>query len=137
MTKAVAAKKTSAAKSTGPAARKVASKAVAKPASKAAPAKAAKTVKAVKAPAPKAAVPKAAADKPKKSKLVRDSFTMPENEYALIGKVKKACVGAGFEIKKSELLRIGIALLAQLDLKKLQAAQQALTPLKTGRPKKK
>ncbi len=129
MTKPAAAKKTSAAKSTGPATRKVASKAADKPASKAAPAKAVKTVKAT--------TPKAAADKPKKPKLVRDSFTMPENEYALIGQVKKACVGAGFEIKKSELLRIGIALLAQLDLKKLQAAQQALTPLKTGRPKKK
>ena len=72
-----------------------------------------------------------------KTKLIRDSFTMPENEYALISQVKKACIGAGFEIKKSELLRIGIALLAKMEPKKLKLAQQALVPLKAGRPKKK
>ncbi len=75
-------------------------------------------------------------EKPKKAKLVRDSFTMPESEYALIGTVKKACVGAGFEIKKSEILRIGVTLIAKLDPKKIQAAQATLLPLKAGRPKK-
>ncbi len=62
---------------------------------------------------------------------------MPDNEYALIAQVKKACVAAGFEIKKSELLRIGIALLSKMDPAMLRSAQQALTPLKAGRPKKK
>ncbi len=74
--------------------------------------------------------------KPKKAKLVRDSFTMPDTEYALIGTVKKAGLAAGVEIKKSEILRIGIALVAKLDAKKLKAAQAALLPLKAGRPKK-
>jgi len=74
--------------------------------------------------------------KPKKPKLVRDSFTMPEQEYALLGQVKKACHAAGIDIKKSELLRIGVVQLAAMDLKKLKAAQAALTPLKAGRPKK-
>ncbi len=97
---------------------------------KAAPAKSARVAK------PAANAPKAA-DKPKKTKLVRDSFTMPDNEYALIAQVKKACVAAGFEIKKSELLRIGVALLAKMEPKALQASQQALAPLKAGRPKKK
>lgn len=76
------------------------------------------------------------AEKQKKPKLVRDSFTMPEAEYALLAQLKKACLGAGFEIKKSELLRIGVAQLANLDAKKLKAAQATLTPVKTGRPKK-
>lgn len=111
-------------------ATKAASRPAAKPTVKTAPAKA------VKAAAP-AKAPKVAADKQKKPKLVRDSFTMPENEYALISQVKKACIGAGFEIKKSELLRIGIALLAKMEPKKLKLAQQALVPLKAGRPKKK
>jgi hypothetical protein len=76
------------------------------------------------------------AEKPKKPKLVRDSFTMPEDEYALLAKIKKNCVAAGFEIKKSELLRIGVSLLAGMDPKKLQAAQKSLPELKAGRPKK-
>ncbi len=93
---------------------------------------------AAKAPA-SVSKPKAApvrAEKPKKPKLVRDSFTMPEDEYAQLAKIKKSCVAAGFEIKKSELLRIGVSLLAGMDTKKLQAAQQSLQQLKAGRPKK-
>ncbi len=101
------------------------------------PVKVEKAEKPAKTVKPVSAAPKAAAEKAKKPKLVRDSFTMPDNEYALIAQVKKACVGAGFEIKKSELLRIGIALLAKMDPKALQQAQQALAPLKAGRPKKK
>lgn len=76
------------------------------------------------------------ADKPKKPKLVRDSFTMPEQEYALLGQVKKTCHAGGLDIKKSELLRIGVAQLAAMGLKKIKAAQTALTPLRAGRPKK-
>ncbi len=74
--------------------------------------------------------------KAKKSKLVRDSFTMPAAEYAQIAAMKKACLGAGFEIKKSEILRIGVSLLSRMDPKKIRAAQAALEPLKAGRPKK-
>lgn len=89
---------------------------------------------ATKPAAKPAAKPKA--EKVKKPKLVRDSFTMPEQEYALLAELKKACLAAGVEIKKSELLRIGVAQLAGMDAKKLGAAQAALTPLKAGRPKK-
>ncbi len=78
----------------------------------------------------------AAKDKARKPKLVRDSFTMPEQEYAVLSQVKKACLKAGFEIKKSELLRIGVALISQIDLATLQTVLSALPQLKTGRPKK-
>lgn len=77
-----------------------------------------------------------AREKARKPKLVRDSFTMPEQEYAVLGQVKKACLKAGFEIKKSELLRIGVALIDQTDLVTLKAVLLALPQLKTGRPKK-
>lgn len=84
-----------------------------------------------------AAKPVAAArEKARKAKLVRDSFTMPEAEYAVLGKVKKASLKAGFNVKKSELLRIGVALVDQLGVTQLQAALAGLTPLKAGRPKK-
>jgi hypothetical protein len=99
----------------------------AKPAAKA-PKKAAKP-----APAPSAETVK---EKARKPKLVRDSFTMPEQEYAVLGQVKKACLKAGFEIKKSELLRIGVALISQIDLATLQSVLAGLPQLKTGRPKK-
>jgi len=61
---------------------------------------------------------------------------MPEAEYAVLGAVKKACIKAGFEVKKSELLRIGVALIQNLELAKLKAVLAALPPLKAGRPKK-
>lgn len=67
--------------------------------------------------------------------LVRDSFTMPEEEYAVLAEVKKACLKAGVEIKKSELLRIGVALVRQLDLASLQNVLASLPQLKTGRPR--
>ena len=69
-------------------------------------------------------------------KVVRDSFTMPTKEYAKIAKVKEACLKAGFQIKKSELLRIGIAVISDMGPKKLKSAQAKLDPIKTGRPKK-
>jgi hypothetical protein len=74
-------------------------------------------------------------EKMRKTKLVRDSFTMPEQEYAVLGQVKKACLKAGFEIRKSELLRIGVALISQLDMATLQQVLASLPQLKTGRPK--
>ncbi|KQN78826.1 hypothetical protein ASF04_21945 [Duganella sp. Leaf61] len=131
-----------------PAAAKVAPKAAAKPATKAAakaaPKAAAKpAVKASKPatkqatkPAAKTAAVEAGADKARKDKLVRDSFTMPEQEYAVLGQVKKTCLKAGIEIKKSELLRIGVALISQIDLATLKKVLASLPQLKTGRPKK-
>jgi hypothetical protein len=130
-------------------------KPVVKPASAVAPKKpvAAKSVagkavaKPVKAPiAPKAAAkpvaPRAAAkpveqpkEKVKKAKLVRDSFSMPESEYAILGAVKKACLKAGIEVKKSELLRIGVALIQKMDVAALKVVLAGLSPLKAGRPK--
>ncbi|MEG1328424.1 MAG: hypothetical protein RSD99_26220, partial [Janthinobacterium sp.] len=110
-------------------AAKPAAKAAAKPVAKAA----AKPAAVKKAPAPKVAAVK---EKARKPKLVRDSFTMPEAEYEVLGQVKKACLKAGFEIKKSELLRIGVALISQIDLATLQNVLAGLPQLKTGRPKK-
>lgn len=72
----------------------------------------------------------------KKPKLVRDSFAMPENEYEVLREVKKACMKAGIDIKKSELLRVGVALLKKQAPNEIQATLSALMPLKAGRPKK-
>jgi hypothetical protein len=87
-------------------------------------------------PATKAAKP-AKAEKPvkaKKQKLVRDSFAMPEGEYALIGEIKKRLAG---EYKKSELLRAGVIVLAALNDTELKAVMGHIERIKTGRPSKK
>lgn len=73
--------------------------------------------------------------KPNKPTLVRDSFTMPENEYAAIAAMKKRCLGAGVPAKKSEILRAAIASLAKSSDTALLAAIRRLEVIKTGRPK--
>lgn len=75
-------------------------------------------------------------DAPKvKAKLVRDSFTMPKQEYAQITGVKQRAAKLGRPTKKSEVLRAAVALLSALPDGALLAALQALASIKTGRPK--
>ncbi|HEY8606322.1 MAG TPA: hypothetical protein VIM12_04310 [Noviherbaspirillum sp.] len=93
------------------------------------------TGKSGKTVAGKSAKPAAEA-RPKKPKVIRDSFTMPEAEYAVLGEVKKACLKAGIEVKKSELLRVGVALLKRLDTAGISEVLAGLPSLKAGRPKK-
>jgi hypothetical protein len=120
---------------------KVATKPTAKPATKVAtkPVTKALVKSAVKPAAKPATAAKAVQGtmhKAKKEKLIRDSFTMPESEYAVLGQVKKACISAGVEVKKSQLLRIGLLLLSQTDVTRLANLIASLAPLKAGRPKK-
>lgn len=74
--------------------------------------------------------------KAKKVKLVRDSYAMPETEYARIGEMKKRLAALGAEVKKSELLRGGIAVLAALNDAELKAVMARVERIKTGRPSK-
>lgn len=74
--------------------------------------------------------------KVKKTRLVRDSYAMPETEYAQIAVLKKRLAGLGGEAKKSELLRAGIALLAALNDAELKAVMGRVERIKTGRPAK-
>jgi hypothetical protein len=115
---------------------KPSAKAAARPAAKKpvpAPAKPVAVKSPAPAPAPKATAP---AKPPKlKAKLVRDSFTMPQSDFALIAVLKERALGFQRPTKKSELLRAGLQALAGLNSTSLQAALNALTPLKPGRPK--
>lgn len=95
-------------------------------------------VKSSAKPATKAA-PKPAAKKTKKAqkvKVVRDSFTMPQSEYQKIAEIKAACLKAKMHVKKSEVLRAGLKLLAELNAAKLKLVLSGLEKIKTGRPKK-
>ncbi|MGC2165933.1 MAG: hypothetical protein WA632_07970 [Gallionella sp.] len=95
---------------TKPAPKKV-SKSAAKPASK----KAAKVVKV---------------------KVIRDSFTMPQNEYEEIAKIKDTFKKAGMPVKKSEILRAGLKALVKLTVAQKKTSLAELEKIKTGRPNK-
>jgi hypothetical protein len=130
-------------------------KPVAKPASKPPVRRAAKAPAPTQAPTPPAAMPKmqapaaakmptppraktTKADKPAKvrPRLVRDSFTMPDQDFKLIGTLKARALDAKRPAKKSELLRAGLHVLEGLGAAALIAALDRLMPLKAGRPKK-
>lgn len=119
----------------------VVARSAAKPAIKlqAPPAEAAKPGKAVKqhgkkADARSAAKPAQEAPKPK-AKLVRDSFTMPKDEYELLAVLKQRGTQLQRHVKKSELLRAGIAALHSMSDKNFLLALDRAPSLKTGRPK--
>ena len=71
-----------------------------------------------------------------KVKVIRDSFTMPQNDYAKIGELKQACQKAGLQVKKSELLRAGLHALGKLSVAQLKQTITQMEQIKTGRPKK-
>lgn len=73
---------------------------------------------------------------PKKPKLVRDSFTIPETDYALFASLKQRALAAGIDVKKGEILRAAVATLATLEDAELVKAIGLVERIKTGRPKK-
>lgn len=91
----------------------------------------------IKAAAPKPAKPVKVAKpaKVKKPKLVRDSFTIPKDEYVVIDALKTRAGKLGQAIKKSELLRAGVKALAAMSDIQFKAALSNVPTIKTGRPK--
>lgn len=75
-------------------------------------------------------------DGTRKQKQVRDSFTLPEADYALFAALKARCLARGVEVKKSELLRAALRQLAGLDDVVLAALMGEIEKIKTGRPSK-
>lgn len=137
-----AAKAAPAAKKAAPVGKAVAAgKGAAAPARKAKPAASTKASARTKAKSPakaKAATPAAAPKPPKahKPKPVRDSFTIPKDEYAVLEALKSRALALGQHVRKSELLRAGIQALNAMDDRAFLAAAGAVPTLKTGRPKK-
>jgi len=125
-----AVKKTTAVK---PAAKKpVVKKAAAKPVRKTAVKKAAAKPVTTQAAKP---VKVAKPAKVKKPKLVRDSFTIPKDEYVVIDALKVRAGKLGQAVKKSELLRAGVKALAAMSDIQFKAALSNVPTIKTGRPK--
>ncbi len=84
----------------------------------------------------KPSAPKKVEKKQTKQKVVRDSFTMPENEYRVLSEIKKKCLAGGIDVKKSELLRAGLQSLAGMSQAALKKQLSKLAEIKIGRPAK-
>jgi hypothetical protein len=78
--------------------------------------------------------PSAKKNKIAKTKVIRDSFSFPEQDYLKISELKKTCLAAGIHVKKGEILRAGLHLLTQLNLDELKAAVDQVEKVQTGRP---
>ena len=76
----------------------------------------------------------AVATKVKKVRLVRDSFTIPKDEYLALQKLKERAIGLTKPAKKGELLRAGLLALANMPDAAFLATLAAIPALKTGRP---
>ena len=74
------------------------------------------------------------AAKPKKPKLVRDSFTIPKAEYLVLEGLKQRAAQLTRPAKKSEVLRAGIKALAALSDAAFLMALEQVPAIKTGRP---
>ena len=123
---------------------------ITKQAAKSAPRKVAAKKAVTKTPAPKAltniTTPKTAPtgktaqsktvkiEKLKKPKLVRDSFTIPKLEYLVLEALKQRAGKLSRSVKKSELLRAGIKVLAALSDAAYVTALDKVPAIKTGRP---
>jgi len=116
----------------------------------------AETAESAVSPAPKGAAPAAKKGKPAalvsavpavvdqpavppgkthKPKLVRDSFTIPKDEYQVLESLKTRALDLGQHARKSELLRAGIRVLQTMNDRAFLKAVGAVPTLKTGRPK--
>lgn len=85
-------------------------------------------------PKPSVKVKTVAETKFKKPKLVRDSFTIPKDEYQAIAALKIKALSLKHSVKKSEILRAGLMLISSLNDKAFLAALNKVPALKTGRP---
>jgi hypothetical protein len=70
--------------------------------------------------------------KRKKPKLVRDSFTIPKDEYEAFDVLKQRLAKLGKAVKKSELVRAGLLALASSYDARLVAYLEALPDAKSG-----
>ncbi|HAL40434.1 MAG TPA: hypothetical protein DCP03_21000 [Polaromonas sp.] len=73
--------------------------------------------------------------KVKKPKLVRDRFTIPKTEYAVLDELKQRADKLAHPVKKSELLRAGVKALAAMPDGAFLSALNVVPSIKPGRPK--
>ena len=78
----------------------------------------------------------AAAPSPAPEKVMRDGFTMPADDYALIAQLQATGLEAGLAVSKSVVLRAGLHALKAMSPDELRQVFAALEKIKPGRPPK-
>jgi hypothetical protein len=78
----------------------------------------------------------AAAPSPAPEKVIRDGFTMPADDYALIAQLQATGLEAGLAVSKSEVLRAGLHALKAMSPTDLRQVLSTLEKVKPGRPTK-
>ena len=71
---------------------------------------------------------------PPHEKVIRDSFSLPSDDYVLLRTLRDRGLKSGVHVNKSELVRAGLQVLQALPESEFLAAIQRLQKLKTGRP---
>ena len=66
-------------------------------------------------------------------KVIRDSFTLPYDDYQLIELIKDRALKASVSVNKSEVVRAGLLALQSMPEKDLLIALNSLTKIKSGR----
>ena len=72
--------------------------------------------------------------KPSKPKVIRDSFSLPKDDYEFIKTLQTRCLGLAQGVTKSELVRAGLHALIKMSDTELVNALNTLEKVKTGRP---
>jgi hypothetical protein len=73
---------------------------------------------------------------PAPEKVIRDGFTMPAGDYALLAQLQATCLEAGLAVNKSEVLRAGLHALKAMSPADLRQVLSTLEKVKAGRPAK-
>lgn len=98
------------------------------------PAKASKTAKADKSKETVEVI--TISEKPKRDKVVRDSFSMPKSEQALLKTLRTELAKTGRIVSKSEILRAGLALLFKQKPEEVGGLVDQLDVVPKGKSKK-
>jgi hypothetical protein len=69
-----------------------------------------------------------------KTKVIRDSFTLPSGDYELIATLQQRCLHSAVNANKSEIIRAGLQILNRMSDEELVEAINSLEKVKTGRP---
>jgi hypothetical protein len=68
-----------------------------------------------------------------KESVIRDSFTMPTADYALLELIKARCLQVGKGVNKSEIVRAGLQALSKLSTDELVSAFDGVVKVPVGR----
>ena len=67
-------------------------------------------------------------------KVIRDTFSLPVDDYELIALIQQRCLHSAMNVTKGEVVRAGLKLLHALQDEKLLQALESVEKIKPGRP---